>query len=414
VKTHLRKATDASVIEMHWICCQIGAREHYAVARALHRHSALELLITDTWVSPSNPIGILRSGLRGRFHGELATANVTAANFRSIGFDLRARMSGTTDWQRIIARNQLFQKIAVSRLSRLVQSERPRTVFAYSYAARAVFEFARARGWRTVLGQIDAGPLDQRIVTHLYNEDPVQKRLWRSPPPQYWVNWREECALADRVVVNSSWSQDALKLEGVPASKIRIIPVAYDGPIVAAAAFRREYPVTFSPSRPLRVLYLGNISLGKGVGPLFDAIRLLRDEAVEFWLVGSLQISIPADLCNEPRVHWIGPISRSRTAEYYRNADVFIFPTFSDGFGLTQLEAQAWSLPVITTKFCGDVIDDGRNGRVLPEPTGPAIAAAIRELVHDPERLRRFAANTVDRDRFGLPQVGKQWLQIFE
>jgi glycosyltransferase involved in cell wall biosynthesis len=38
-----------------------------------------------------------------------------------------------------------------------------------------------------------------------------------------------------------------------------------------------------------------------------------------------------------------------------------VFPTFSDGFGLTQLEAQAWILPIITTNFCGKLVEDEQN-----------------------------------------------------
>src|SRR5438552_7826870 len=60
---------------MNWICCQIGAREHYAVARALDRHDSLACLMTDVWVAPNNPLGITRN-LRGRFHEELTKANV--------------------------------------------------------------------------------------------------------------------------------------------------------------------------------------------------------------------------------------------------------------------------------------------------------------------------------------------------
>ena len=61
-------------------------------------------------------------------------------------------------------------------------------------------------------------------------------------------------------------------------------------------------------------------------------------------------------------VRWIGPVSRAKTAAFYRQADLLVFPTFSDGFGLTQLEAQAWKLPIIATKFCGDVVQDRSVG----------------------------------------------------
>src|SRR6266481_9759099 len=74
-----------------WICCQIGSREHYAVARALCRHSALELLITDAWVRPGNPLGSLSAGLQGRFHPELGRADVHGPTVRNIALELRAR-----------------------------------------------------------------------------------------------------------------------------------------------------------------------------------------------------------------------------------------------------------------------------------------------------------------------------------
>jgi glycosyltransferase involved in cell wall biosynthesis len=398
---------------MKWICCQIGAREHYAVARALHKYSALELLLTDAWLPPRDPLRKIARSLRERFHADLAGANVSASNFATIGLELRAKAAGLDRWSQITTRNAWFQKMVISKLSSIANLDKPRTLFAYSYAARSIFEFVRTLGWRTVLGQIDAGPPEQRIVEQLHAESLAHHGPLEAPPAQYWADWRQECALADLVVVNSSWSQAALEQDGVPASKIRIVPLAYEGP-ADLARFRRTYPPAFTPSRPLRVLFLGNVCLRKGVGPLFDAIRLLRGAAVEFWFVGPRQVAIPDDLRNHPQVRWIGAVSRRMTARFYRDADLFILPTFSDGFALTQLEAQAWNLPIIATKFCGDVVEDGRNGWLLAEPTGASIAGAVRRCVAEPLWLRGFADNAVQCQRFSLAEIGKRWLNIFQ
>lgn len=395
-----------------WICCQIGAREHYAVARALHQHRALDLLLTDAWVRPGNPLGRLKPGLGARFHADLATANVHGPNLNNIAFELRAKLARLDNWPLMIARNDWFQKAAVARLSREPVNS-PRTVMAYSYAALGIFKLARARGWRTVLGQIDPGPSEERIVARLYEQDPAQRRTWRPPPRQYWSNWREECTLADRIVVNSQWSRMALIEEGVPAAKIRIVPLAYDEP-KADATFQREYPMRFTDDRPLRVLFLGQINLRKGVGPLLDAIRMLRGEPIEFSFVGQLQTTVPKDMCENPQVRWLGPVPRKDTARFYRDADVLLFPTHSDGFGLTQLEAQAWKLPIIATKFCGDVVEEGRNGWLLPEVTAGAIAETIRRLLADPTRLQQFSAHSMLAEQFSLARVGERWLQVFQ
>lgn len=400
-------------LKSEWICCQLGAREHYAVARALHRHHVLRLLLTDAWVRPANLLGRLEPGLRARFHAELALANVFAPNSSNIAFELRAKLAGLRDWRLTIARNDWFQKVAVARLSRMRPANTPRTLMAYSYAALKIFELARARGWRTVLGQIDPGPPEERIVARLYEENEVHRGSWRPPPRRYWANWREECALADRIVVNSTWSQAALLDEGVSAEKIKVVPLAYDGP-KAIGAFRREYPAVFTALRPLRVLFLGQINLRKGIGPMLDAIRLLREEPIQFTFVGPIQLSIPPDLREDPKVRWVGSVPREDTAKFYRNADVFLFPTFSDGFGLTQLEALAWKLPIVATKFCGDVVEDGINGWLLPEVTSWAIAATLQRCVADSARLQEFSVNSVLTERFGLARVGEQWLDVFE
>jgi glycosyltransferase involved in cell wall biosynthesis len=396
-----------------WICCQLGAREHYAVARALHQHRALHLLLTDAWVRPTNLLRRLKPSLRARFHAELAAANVFAPNSSNIAFELRAKLAGLCDWQLIIARNDWFQKVAVARLSRMRPANTPRTLMAYSYAALKIFKLARARGWRTVLGQIDPGPPEERIVARLYEENAVHRGSWRPPPRRYWSSWREECALADRIVVNSAWSQAALLGEGVPADKIKVVPLAYDKP-KSIRAFRREYPAEFTSSRPLRVLFLGQINLRKGVGPLLDAIRLLRGEPIEFWFVGPIQISIPSDLRDDPQVRWVGPVPHEHTARFYHDADIFLFPTFSDGFGLTQLEAQAWKLPIVATKFCGNVVENGRNGWLLPEVSPCVIAATMRRCRADPVRLQEFSTHSVLIERFALARIGEQWLRVLE
>jgi glycosyltransferase involved in cell wall biosynthesis len=289
----------------------------------------------------------------------------------------------------------------------------PRTLMAYSYAALKILKLARARGWRTVLCQIDPGFPEERIVARLYEENAVHRGSWRPPPRRYWSNWREECALADRIVVNSAWSQAALMDEGVPPEKIKVVPLAYEEPRTVRA-FRREYPAEFTPWRPLRVLFLGLINLRKGVGPLLDAIRLLRGEPIEVSLVGPIQISIPSDLRDDPQVRWVGAVPHENTAQFYRDADVFLFPTFSDGFGLTQLEAQAWKLPIVATNFCGNVVENDRNGWLLPEISPCAIATMMRRCRANPARLQELSAQSVLTERFSLARIGEQWLHVLE
>ena len=406
-------ATCSAAVEgSKWICCQIGAREHYAVARALRRHDALELLITDAWVHPGNPLGLLSAGMRGRYHEELSSAYVYGPALRNIAFELQARKL-ERGWPLVMTRNRWFQRVALSKLSRFDVGRSAPVLMSYSYAASELFAFARRRGWRTVLSQIDPGPAEEDIVSTLHDALPRQGSRWERAPKTYWSQWRRECALADRIVVNSSWSRDALAGEGIPVDKIRIVPLAYK-PSPDALEFRRRYPTSFDRDRPLRVLFLGQINLRKGIAPILDAVRLLENEPVEFTFVGPTQIAIPMDLLNQSRVRWLGAAPRQSTDEFYKNADVFLFPTFSDGFGLTQLEAQAWKLPLIATAFCGEVVQHGQNGWVLPHITPSSIATILRELLGDPRRLQAASDLSEVDERFELANIGRQWLTVFD
>lgn len=397
-----------------WICCQIGGRERYSVPRGLHRYGALEMLLTEIWVRPSDPLSRIMPSLRTRYNNDLEKAHVQAFNLRTLAFELSTLPFRNHHWNRIIARNNWFQRMVVRHLLSVKSLHgSPRTIMAYSYAAKEIFAFARSRGWRTVLGQIDPGPPEDRIVSRLHAKSAEHTASLRAPPLDYWANWRDECLLADRIVVNSEWSRQALLEEGVAAQKIKLIPLAYDWSS-DARLFRRSYPSVFTRSRPLRVLFLGQVNLRKGIEPLLEATRLLTSEPVEFSFVGPVQISIPKDLRTHPQVRWFGSVPQDDTSKFYQSADIFVFPTHSDGFGLTQLEAQAWKLPIIATKYCGEVVRHGENGWILSELTPGAIAERLRFCISAPSVLQSLSARSRVPDCFDLDHTGKQWLQVFE
>ena len=381
-----------------WICCQLGAREHYAVPRALKLGGLLEEFITDLWIRRA-----------GRFHPGLAGARVVAPNIPALTFELKASFARENGWNLVSRRNEWFQQHAVARLKATVNGDH--TVFAYSYAAKEIFEFARARGWRTVLGQIDPGPAEERIVTDLEKSSALKHTHWEPAPKAYWDNWRDECSLADQIVVNSTWSKDALLGEGVAAEKVRVIPVAYEA-ANDAGSFQRHYPHAFSAERPLRVLFLGQVNLRKGVAQLLEAVKLLTREHVEFWFVGPLQIDVARELNLHSQIRWFGVAPRGGVESYYRDADVFILPTLSDGFGLTQLEAQAWKLPVIASRYCGEVVRDGVNGVVLEDVTETAIAKVIRGFLKSPETLREMSVRSGVDERFSLGRLVSSLRQL--
>ncbi len=380
------------------VVCQIGAREHYTLAAALHARGCLAALATDVWAPPDSVPGCIAKALRThgtplaeRYRTDLATANVLAASPIGLATAALTRWSAPAGWARIMAHNRWFGRTTARALVQDgVFSEVP-AVFAYSYGALEILTAARKRGLPTLLGQIDPGPLEDEIVAEVAGRHGLGASTQR-PPKSYWRLWREECALAETVVVNSDWSRTLLAEAGIAPEKIVIVPLAFEGRPGRMSA-RPSLPEVFTSERPLRVLFLGQVNVRKGAVELFEAMNHLAGTPVHLSIVGRIDTALHSRLPRHGAVTVVGPVSRSATAAHYAAADVMILPTHSDGFAITQLEAQAAGLPLIVSPFCGRVVKDGQNGLVLPEVSAAAIAASLNFLAADPARVAAMATH---------------------
>jgi glycosyltransferase involved in cell wall biosynthesis len=145
----------------------------------------------------------------------------------------------------------------------------------------------------------------------------------------------------------------------------------------------------------LKVLWLGGVILRKGIPYLIEAARSLQSQNIEFLLAGPLGISQTAVQSFPPNVKILGRITRDLLSEVYRQAHVFVLPTISDGFAITQLEAMAHGLPVVATPNCGRVVTDGVDGIIIPARDSEPLAEALAKLDKDRKLLQAMSANAL-------------------
>ena len=372
---------------MTWTSIQLGSREHYAVPRALDSAGKLDCLITDTWLS-SGAAALVRPfhpSLAGRRHERLPDSKVRSNTAGRLLTDLRLRRQRKSSWSTVLERNAWFGAWAADQSAKAGSP----VVFSYSYTAKLPFAEAKRRGALCILGQIDPGPREEEVVAqqttaYLHLAPPDEKA-----PTEYWQLWREEIELADKIVVNSPWSAKLLVEAGIDAAKLVEIPLVYEsGGSMEHGAGSLER----RPSKRLQALFLGSVILRKGVGQLFDAIRMLRNEPVDFTFAGPIGVRIPDDISSLSQVRFLGPVDKATAQKLYRDSDVFLFPTLSDGFGLTQLEALGHGLPVIASRNCGVVVEHGVSGVVLPEVSPETIADEIMKLANNRDALHALRA----------------------
>ena len=348
--------------------------------------------------------------LRDRFDPTITDNKVTSFNAKSAFFEASAHLRGRRGWGLIMERNAWFQDAAVQVLKRILDCDStPYVVFAYSYAAREILRTARERGMQTVLGQIDPGPWDHEWIVRLERARGLPQGDEEAIPASYWSNWREECCLADRIIVNSNWSRQCLINEGIENDQIATVPLAID---THGFDENRTYPSSFSSDRPLRLLFLGSLTVRKGIFELLEAAEILKGYPIEFWLVGKTCFPIPASVQLNSAVKLFGAVPRSSVHEFYRAADLFILPTHSDGFGLTQLEAQRHGLPIIASRYCGEVVEHERNGLLLDRISPEAISGAILPLLSRPDVLMSMSLQARNRVRdFSLARLQENLLR---
>lgn len=402
---------------MIWTTIQLGSREHYAVAVALHEAGLLEWCITDAWLSPlaSSALRPFLASLAARRNDRLPDAKVKSNTAGRLLTDSRLKLRRLSPWPLIMERNTWFGRWAEKEL----RTSEATVVFSYSYTARLPFAQAQKQGKRCILGQIDPGPREVDVVLEAtLNYQHFAISAGRAPQ-NYFELWRDEIALADKIIVNSPWSANLLIEAGVDSGKIVEVPLVYARETrsnVHGAWSRGEHVashhlsnirvsacqyVSVSRNRPrLNALFLGSIILRKGVGQLFDAIKMLRNEPVDFTFAGPIGVKISDEISSLTNIRFLGPVDQEKAEELYQTSDFFLFPTLSDGFGLTQLEALGHGLPVISSRNCALVTEDRVNGLVLNNVSPESIAEAIMELVRDPDLLARLKANACVPDKY--------------
>ena len=220
------------------------------------------------------------------------------------------------------------------------------------------------------------------------------------------IYWPLPYRFLDCTVVSSSVMRESLRDIGV-RGRIEVIPNGTD-----VGQFR---PASREEKRTLRgklglpaddpvVLFVGSISPRKGVdilleawekvgarhadarlvlvGPRHDEIRP-DEEVSDFfrWVDGALEGGGASD-----RVVFTGAVDR--VADYYRAADVFVFPSRTEGMPNVVPEAYACGLPVVMTPFQGLPEEFGRPGKhhLLVERNAGEIAEAVSALLESPDR----------------------------
>jgi glycosyltransferase involved in cell wall biosynthesis len=232
--------------------------------------------------------------------------------------------------------------------------------------------------------------------------------------------WQSRIGLrhTDHVFCLSNEDRDYLSSRmGVSSERItRLFPAA--DPAYGAVFGERPYDAAN------RLLFFGSWLPRKGTRELIAAFEVLarRYPSVELLILGggvaeeAVRASFPGDL--RGRVRCARPGTEAELARELLQADVLVLPSLFEGTPQTLVESMLSGLPVITTATCGmrDVIQDGRNGLLVPMRDAEALVAAFERLRADASLRRQLGrqAHADAKDLYTWPRVAAPVRAVYE
>lgn len=224
----------------------------------------------------------------------------------------------------------------------------------------------------------------------------------------------------DGMVTTSRFARQALIREGVPGSRIGVVPPGLD------AAYRT--PPSALSARPVpRVLTVANLLPGKGVHTFIEVLRELSGEAWTWTLVGDASLDpgyaqeVHEDLHTAglaERVTCTGSVPPATLRTWYDRADVFVLPSRFETCSMATREAMARGLPVVGYRVGGlpENFGDASAGHLVPLGDTDAFQAALRTLLIDPmvRAQKGRAARRRSRTFPTWPEAAAQFRTVLE
>ncbi|MHB1711356.1 MAG: glycosyltransferase [Acidimicrobiales bacterium] len=251
-------------------------------------------------------------------------------------------------------------------LDRVKAEFSPEEVIAGSAHRRAEAEAATINCSDTVLASC---PVEAEQISQLYHADPARIRIVAPG--------------VDHAFFGPGYRPQARAALGLPVDGSLLLFVGRIQPLKGVEMAVRALATLGQAHDDARLAIVGGPS-----GPRGDS-ELRR------------MVSLVADLDLSDRVFFIPPRPHELLSTYYRAADVCLVPSRSESFGLVALEAAACGTPVVASDVGGlrSLVDHGRTGFLVEEPTPEGFAAWVRQILTEPLLAERLGTAAVLRAR---------------
>jgi glycosyltransferase involved in cell wall biosynthesis len=216
----------------------------------------------------------------------------------------------------------------------------------------------------------------------------------------YWLPLRRACHVT---AISEYTKEELLRCVRYPSDRVSVIY-----PSVSEEFSYYDKPLALS--RP-RILQIGT-SANKNLLRVIEALRGLRCQLV---VIGEVSAEISKALAREG-IEWENHVglSRPQLVDQYRKADLVMFASTYEGFGLPIVEANAVGRPVITSNVCAMPEVAGDAALIVDPFDVHSIRAGVKRLCADPEYCQQLVrAGLVNVERFRISKAARQYVELY-
>ena len=225
-----------------------------------------------------------------------------------------------------------------------------------------------------------------------------------------------EYALADRIIAPSNFVAETFTRQGIDREKMDVVPYGVE---ITRFKMEPDHENKFKRDEEehFRVLFVGSITLRKGVHHLLEAFDHLNIPASELIILGRDDRQLGGMIENKaknPRVRFPGSVPQLELRKFYEDASVFVLPSLCEGSAMVIYEAMAAGLPVITTPNAGSIVRDGVDGFIVPVRDPGALEEKIIWMYEHPKERIEMGQCAAERVKeFTWERYGERLAQVY-
>jgi glycosyltransferase involved in cell wall biosynthesis len=241
------------------------------------------------------------------------------------------------------------------------------------------------------------------LVALVHHPVALETGLSREDAERFAAAERRALTFVQRVVTTSQWTARTLAADGVPVAQLRVVEPGVDRRRTRGSTDERGLATPAPDRETINLLCVATLTPRKGHALLIEALGELRDRPWHLVCAGSLLRDEPTvaalqqkidRLGLRKRVSLLGDVDRETLERYYARADLFVLPSYLEGYGMALAEAIAHGVPVVSTT-AGAIPETVPSSASVLVPPGDAraLTKALASVLDDPARRATLAAN---------------------